>query len=203
MSWIEHTPESLNALADHLAEQHTVLPQAEFKSLQIRAGLVYRPTGLLWTTMRAAARLPQTTYWDWMHCTVASGGIAQYEVNQFLRRLRGFIPLERVEAFLEQLNWPSGQKRKPHITFEYSLVDKPRAHLKMFAAETLQVIEGIGALIEGLDALRAFAPLRDEVACFMLLVRCMALLRQGDRVMGYLDRLTALLRQRHDMYLRL
>ena len=37
--------------------------------------------------MAARANLPEGTYYDWMHSLVSSGGVAQYEVSQLVRRL--------------------------------------------------------------------------------------------------------------------
>ena len=199
--WILQTPGSLIEMADRLAEGKRTLCDAAFEKLEQRAGMVYNSDALLWPNARFAAKLPLTTFWDWMHNLVASGGVAQYEVNQFLRRLKPHLPLDRVEAWLAGCTWPKGIKRKPRIQFKWALKDKDASHMKIFASELLQLIEGLGGLVEA--RLHLIPALHEEVACFRLLVRIVYLLRSGDAVVGRLCLLRTLLRDHHEAYLRL
>jgi hypothetical protein len=71
----------------HLADQieHVVLhgTKPELEAIQQATGLKYEERGLLWDRpVRATLRLPHAAYTDWMHMLVASGGFAQYELNQ-------------------------------------------------------------------------------------------------------------------------
>ena len=50
-------------------------------------GLNYEPSELLFCgELRRHLRFPYIVYWDHMHCLTASGGIAQYIVNQMVHR---------------------------------------------------------------------------------------------------------------------
>jgi len=199
--WIPQTPETLNAMADMLATEERTLSDAQFERLQKMCGITYDPSALLWTSARYAAKLPSTTYWDWMHNLVASGGVAQYKVNQFLRRVRPHMPLEYVESFLAGCTWPAGVKKKPRFKFHtWTLIEKDKAHIKMYASELLQLIEGLGALVEAV--LHDVYVLREEVECFRMLVRICYLLRSGDIVLGRLGLLRALLSAHHEAYIR-
>ena len=59
----------------------------ELKELQQVHGFTFNENSLLMSDMAAMANLPDSTFWDWMHCIVASGGVGQHELNQFLRRV--------------------------------------------------------------------------------------------------------------------
>ena len=51
-------------------------------------GLNYEPTEFLWCRqVRQHLHFPYVVYWDHMHCLTASGGIAQYIVNQMVLRI--------------------------------------------------------------------------------------------------------------------
>ena len=55
--------------------------------------------GLPYSLRAPVYRLPETVQWDAMHCIWASGGIGQYEVNQFVREVtRQGLPLAQLEA---------------------------------------------------------------------------------------------------------
>ena len=62
--------------------------------------------GLPYSARAPLYRLPETVQWDAMHCIWASGGIGQYQVNQFVREVthRG-LPLAQVEARVNTLTY--------------------------------------------------------------------------------------------------
>ena len=58
-------------------------------------GLNYKPSELLWCdAVRKHLRFPHVVYWDHMHCLTASGGIAQYIVNQMVLRFCSIIKIQ-------------------------------------------------------------------------------------------------------------
>ncbi len=78
-----HSNESFTIMLEDLetAEGATI---AEHEKM---SGLNYQPTELLWChEVRRHLRFPYVIYWDHMHCLTASGGIAQYIVNQMVLR---------------------------------------------------------------------------------------------------------------------
>ena len=61
--------------------------------------------------MRKVAALPDSIFWDWMHCLCASGGIAQLHCNQFLNRIYRLYDKRRVDAFFQAIVFPKAQKK--------------------------------------------------------------------------------------------
>ena len=57
---------------------------AHFLKQQQQLGYKYAPHGLLASNMADIADLPRSIFMDWMHTICSSGGVAQYEVNQFV-----------------------------------------------------------------------------------------------------------------------
>jgi hypothetical protein len=87
--FVMHTYETTMHLADQI--EHVVLhgTKPELEAIQQATGLKYEERGLLWDRpVRATLRLPHAAYTDWMHMLVASGGFAQYELNQMVSFIR-------------------------------------------------------------------------------------------------------------------
>ncbi len=64
--------------------------------------------------MRHIVSFPTSVYWDWMHCVVASGGIAQYELNQLVLSICGSgIPIEQLDEFAATIQWPHASAKLP------------------------------------------------------------------------------------------
>ena len=79
----QHSNETFFAMVDDL-ETFEGPPGTDQEKVY---GLNYEPTELLWCRdVRRHLRFPAVVYWDHMHCCTASGGIAQYLVNQMVPR---------------------------------------------------------------------------------------------------------------------
>ena len=161
-------------LQRHLAEQAAVLGDRELEQLEQRLGYKYAPHGLLASDMAAVAKLPDSIFMDWMHTLVSSGGIAQYELNQFLRRLLRKLPtaeararmLSKLDDFAKAIAWPSKQGKWKVKSFQERLVDKPGKPLKMFSTECLQAIIVTCLFVELQPAVQAALP--EETRCVLL-----------------------------------
>ena len=75
---------SLTFMARDLAAKRATAPKGEFEFLQKAYGLTYCPQAILYDEYtRTVVGFPDSVYWDWMHCLLASGGIGQYHVNLY------------------------------------------------------------------------------------------------------------------------
>ncbi len=198
-----HTRETILSIADHLsacASRHPPMPPGQWTELQKNLGFDYCPQGLIWSPMRAVAALPDSVYWDWMHCIVASGGVAQHEVNQFLLRLARLWPLSEIEALMTAIVFP-----KCYGKLSLKLADrvgkKKKSHIKAFSSEVVMLITALGAVSDML--LGPVAKLQQESECFRLLVRIVDMLRGGDKNAGRHEELRELIEQHQRRYMAL
>ena len=101
--------------------------------------------------MSLVANLPDSIYWDWMHTILSSGGVAQYELNQLIRRIRRLSPGQNIDRSIEMflrrhVHFPIAQ----HMGFILNLdlqervVDKNDKHIRAFASEVVMLVVGIG-----------------------------------------------------------
>ena len=99
-------------LYNHLGEQKRLSPnKTAFEKLQRAAGYTYSEYGLLASDMAPIVRFPETLYYDWMHTIVSNGGVAQWELNQLLIRIKGLSPgnilIEKLDSFQTPYTSPS------------------------------------------------------------------------------------------------
>ena len=89
----------------------------------------------------ARYRVPECIYWGPMHIIWASGGIAQYEVNHFLREAvsRGFAWAD-LQGFVDQVKVLPDKKVGLSWNLQRRCVDNARKHIRVFAAEMLAVV---------------------------------------------------------------
>ena len=84
---ILHTHDSFYEQVDKLASMHGRVTKKAFGEEETRTGLVYHKHAVIYDpSMRCVYSVPKHTYFDAMHCLLTSGGIAQWEVNAFLKR---------------------------------------------------------------------------------------------------------------------
>ena len=150
--------------------------------------------------MREVAALPDSIYWDWMHCIVASGGIAQLHLNQFLRKISGVYPIDRVEAFFRAIVFPSGEKNF-RMRLKSRMSKSPKKGLRAFAAEVLSLVTALLALCEA--KLVPEAKLKKEVAAFVCLAKIIGILRCGDAARAKVELLAELIKEHHRRFMEL
>ena len=86
-----HTSQSWLDLANDL-EDTAINHPAQLGMKEKSYGLKYEPESLMWDhEARLRLALPYAAYVDWMHTWVASGGVAQYQVNQMVQVLSGLF----------------------------------------------------------------------------------------------------------------
>jgi hypothetical protein len=173
--FVPHTPATLQSLYSYL------LGESRHRRIgvdEVAAGFVVSDDSLLASPMAAEANLPFSIYWDWMHCLVASGGVAQYELNQLLRRVAVLCPLEHLDEFSKFVKLP--ERHRFDASFEERVQDNDGSHIRAFASEMLSMFIIVGLFLDAV-----FAPLgllEPEIKCFRLLARILYQFRRGDEV---------------------
>ena len=70
-----HTPETFAHMVDDLESSYPLLAPGRFKDKEKASGVGYHPQSILHDPLLKRHLNPvKHTYWDWMHCLVASGG---------------------------------------------------------------------------------------------------------------------------------
>ena len=180
----------------------------EFKQLEQTLGYKFRPNGILGSDMALVADLPESVNYDWMHTICSSGGVGQYEINGFLRRIlaasrgkaRKKAMWAKLDNFREVISFPKREPKK-RFSFKERYVTKPNKHVKMFAGEVLQAVVVLGVFCE--LVLKPDRKLPAEVECFELLVRILYILRAGPLAVRKVLLLNQLVHQHHDRFVAL
>ena len=201
-------PEELVAIWDELHAAKGTMSIREFEFLTMKKGFKYNPHGLQRSLhIRRVAEFPRGLLWDWMHNVVASGGIAQYEVGQFIRRLivSKNITFDILQGFSDLVVFPGGGKSSRRLSLEYKdrikiQGKKPEGAKMQFAnsAECIQVIIVLQALAQRFLVPRGIFP--QECKSLSLLGRIIQLLRSGDKILGRLSLLEDLIKRHHVLF---
>jgi hypothetical protein len=203
---VPHTPATLAECWLFLADQAVLLRQGRltkkaFKQMEQCLGITFCVVSLLAPRINEIAQVPHSVFWDWMHCVVASGGWAQYELNQLLRRIQRLVPLDRLQDFATYVKFPKDGGFSPKLCLADRLRDKPHKHFKAFASEVLGWSIVVGLFCEMVLAPKGALPA--EIACFRLLGRIIYLLRLGNGCVARLGRLKALLHEHQVQFMAL
>jgi hypothetical protein len=132
--------------------------------------------------MRVVLPMTQSQYFDWMHTYVASGGLAQYELNGIVLHVvnKYEIPLSDIDAWCENVKLPKGMSKLPKKFFQNRVVERADARMKAFASEMLTAVMLFGFFVDVLVKSRADAETMQYVDCFDLLRAILAILQRGD-----------------------
>ena len=131
-----HTNSTFKAMLDFL--DTTARSGDDVGQLEKRLGLRYDPDGLVYDLgLRAVVRVPECIIWDFQHCLLSSGGIAQYHINQFLLKLYKVMPAELVASFCNSITLPRSWPRLPKSWFITRVVKGEKSHLRGFSSEVM------------------------------------------------------------------
>ena len=199
----KQTVESLTHMAVDLQAKHGVIAPGEFKALQQLYGLVYIPEAIIFDAYtRSVVRFPDTVFWDWMHCLVASGGVAQYQCNEFCLRLKADgISLKNIDEFANKVTVPPCWQKLTKTFFQDRTVEKPGHHMRGFASEMLTAIAILGIFIDAV--VRPAGNHAQHVACFDDLRSIVFALRTDDEVHTMMPELRRRLESHHIAFQRL
>ena len=141
-----HTPEGLRAayamLGDQAAQVGARLSKSAYGHQETNLGFTYSKYGLLASDMAIVANVPESIYRDWMHIVAASGGVGQFEINQYILRIGKLWPLHILDDFRQLVRFPPSQGHT--CKFQDRVVAEPDAHIKAFAAETVPMFVVLG-----------------------------------------------------------
>ena len=179
--FIKHTQESIATLVIHVGEQVRLNPRSR-ERFQQSTGFKYHPEGLMWDPLaRSRLALPHAGYIDWMHMLVASGGVAQFEVNQLILVLRDHqIDVEHIDDWCEAVVKPAGFTKLKASFFASRVVDKRSAHIRAFASEMLSAIVLLDMFLHVVVSPMENVALEANIACLTLLVCIITILQKGD-----------------------
>ncbi len=197
-----HTPETFREMARQLQEAYTAMSQKRFEKLEQCYGLKYVPLGVLWCEELQDICDPVShTYWDWMHILMASGGIAQYSFNQYIRCLcKAGITLQTLDAFAAEIVWPKGVFWSKKY-FQKRVVSEDGAHLKAFASELFQVMDILTLFIQLVVARAGI--LQRETECVERMVKIITILSSQEAALSRLDVLEHEIAKHHVLFLAL
>lgn len=105
-------------------------------------GLQFSPFCPLWHPVLGPQLCPiQQTSFDWMHVLVASGGVAQYELNEFLKSLQSTgISLQVLNDFASLMVVPKSRQALPRNFFLDRLNMEDNSPMKTFSSEVLTAV---------------------------------------------------------------
>jgi hypothetical protein len=189
-----------DAVAELVSKKDTVTKK-EFDFLEKALGLVFCSDALIFDDYcRGVARFPETIFWDWMHCLEASGGIAQYQLNQIVLHLkRSGISLAEIDAFCSKVSM-AGNKLS-NTFFSDRVVEGPNSHIKAFGSEMLAAIPVFGLFCDAV--LKPIGVLRSHVRCFDTLREITTMISKGDSTVQETAKIAELLREHHVTYMEL
>ena len=199
------SPAMLVAIQNHLLVQSTFLGKSAFRVLQQELGWTFSVHSLPQNDMATIANIPDSIFWDWQHTTCSSGGVAQYEVNGFLRKAKGLSPelLDNLDEFVDNVTLPKQHQKdvKKGLSLRERMVDKRGKHLKAFASEMLSLV--VVVCLWAQWCLQPMGVLEDEIKSLLLLGRILYLLRTGNKAIGKLPLLQKLILEHHDLFVKL
>jgi hypothetical protein len=168
---------------EYLSWQAGNTTKGAFKKLQIRLGITYDPDSLVYDRYLRGIIGPSSVLFDWMHSLLASGGMAQFEVNAFLLELLAQCPdmtLEKLDDFAAEVVWSPGLPRLARHFFEKRVVHKEGAHIRAFAAEMTMAIRVLGYFAETMLLPRRL--MQEQCDCLLMLQKIVDMFGQGDAI---------------------
>ena len=104
-----HSKETVWAIAEHVSKEANTLNKTALQKLAQKLGFNHLPGGLL-LNMRLRQFLDPvgSTFIDPAHTFTASGGAAQYQVNEFIRHAIALpdMSLRFMDDFSQRIKWP-------------------------------------------------------------------------------------------------
>jgi len=195
-------PQDLTNMVCELQAKYGAVPKSEFAFLEKAFGLCYVPEGILFDEYtRNVVQFPRSIFWDWMHCLLASGGVAQYECNQFARALtRAGISLKQIDDFCSNIAVPEARSKLGNTFFSDRVVNKNDAHMRAFASEMLSVISQLGIFVDAV--VKPAGAVTANVKCFDWLRQIVRALTVGDQAVGKVELLKRALFEHHECFAR-
>jgi hypothetical protein len=133
-------------------------------------GLIYDPHGMLFDKdLAGIVDLADAVYADLAHCLLASGGVAQYHINQFVLKITSSteVTLQDLDRFASNITLPANTSKLTKTWFRDRVVLKESSHARAFASEVSAAVTIIGMFV---DMVLIHADVLDaEIQCFKYL----------------------------------
>ena len=185
----QHTSQTFDCMVQRLVDaKNAGMSKTAFADLERDFGIKYEANGLLFKTdLKDVVRVPDCLYWDSQHCLCSSGGVAQYNLNQFLRELSKECSMEQLDEFTSCLSWPRSWPRLGKTFFVDRVNNQDGAHIKAFASEVISAVHVLDFFAD--IHLRPNNLLNLHTVCLAKLVKVFDLLHLGDGVVNHLREL--------------
>ena len=191
-----HTNETFFMMVDDL--ENFADDADELAEREIVYGLNYEPLNLIFNRqVRRHLRMPCSIYWDHMHCLTASGGIAQFLINQLCLRICAALVMLPADLDIFHRNI-LGMSRVRKDFFRTRIVDNQTAHFRGFASDCLAAFSIIGLFI--LLVMPAGGVLDGEILCFWHMFRILKILQRAR--MADIPRLEWEILQHHLLFMQ-
>ena len=199
---LKHTPATFAALADTVRDVAFTEP-ARLPVVEQSSGIKFDPHGLLWDThARRCLQPPFGEYPDWMHTFVASGGLAQYEVNGLVLKLADAnISPADIDTWCLDVKVPSGCTKLRKSFWQDRVVLRPDAHIRAFASELLSAVTYLGFFIDAVFRDLADPSFQPYLDCFDLLRIILDLFQRADA--RSIPTLRSAIHSHHILYMQL
>ena len=199
--FVKHTPQSFQDMRDRLAL--FVGSKAEMNRMGQVFGLQYDARGILWHPTVGTRVCPvKHTFYDWMHILVTSGGIAQYEINEFCKAVTGVgLTLGALDAFANGLRFPKCHKKLPDTFFQDRVNQDDAGHLKCFGSEVLQALPVLVLFAQ--MVLQPAGKLPEQCRALTLLAKILGLLKLQGQAVAKVDTLRRLIDEHAVLFAKL
>ena len=166
-------------------------------------GLVYKKAGILWhPSLKHYIDPTSQTFFDWMHILLASGGLGQYEMNEYLKVLQlNNVGLDQLDSFQQGVCIPKALTKLPKCFFAERICKDNDTHLRCFAGELLTAIPAM-TLFNSL-VLEPLGILRDHRLCFQQLATIIDILSKGEGALQFLPQLKRAISTHNEMFCKL
>ena len=143
-----HTPISFKIMVKKLQDAKDT--PGQLKKLCQLYGLSFNEDAVLWhPTWGGRLSPPTQTMFDWMHILCASGGLAQYEINEFLKLVKDAgVSMDQVDHFCSAVSLPKRLPRLGKNFFRDRLNTEPNSCLKSFSGEILVALPVLRVFID-------------------------------------------------------
>ena len=190
------------AAAEIQALEGSGITKTRFQQEQRDRGFSYHPEGLAWDVyVRNIMKAPTSVYYDFQHCMLASGGVAQYQVNFMALELVSYgIPLKDLDDWVSTIDVQTDQKLRKQF-FQKRVRFRPGAHLRAFASETKAAVMILSMFLKIVVEPVANEELLDHIAAFHMLREVILIWHQDKK--EDIPRMRALLRDHHRATMRL
>ena len=146
------------------------------------------------TARAAVVRVPESICWDAQLTIWASGGVAQYEANQFLHTVTtGGVGMRQIDDLVAQTQ--HARRRRFKRSLGERMVPGEGSHLRAFADETIAIVATLTIFCDMI--LEPVALLPHHATCMRLLFTIQCIVLMGDYALPHLQFLDELLESHH------